>query len=46
VTLKTGIMMLKIQLCITVNYIFKHITLKTVILKHNTIILFLLFSNK
>ncbi len=35
-TLKTGVMMLKIQLCVTgVNYILKHIKLDVIIILHN-----------
>ncbi len=38
VTLKTGVMMLKIQLCITViNYILKYIQIQTFILNSNNI---------
>ncbi len=36
-TLKTGVMMLKIQLCITeIHYILKYITTETIILNCNT----------
>ncbi len=47
VTLKTGVMMLKIQLCSTeINYILKHILIKSSyfkLFKYFTILLFLLF---
>ncbi len=43
VTLKTGEIMLKIQLCITeINYIFKHIKTKTAILQYYCFTLFLI----
>ncbi len=42
VTLKTGVMMLKIQLCITeINYILKYITIETAILNCNHIYIYI-----
>ncbi len=41
-TLKTGVMMLKIQLCITeINYILKYITIETAILNCNHIFIYI-----